>query len=132
MTHLEMIRANAEMAVANVRADLGVELSFDRNGVAWLDGYLNRLRGELSPSTAAGLVSVMGSFFGEAIVRAHGGTWVERSGSDWVVEVQRVYQVAVNVFTKVEKQLGGVEGESVLSLFDVCLLLAETGLTART
>lgn len=127
-----MIRANAELAVATIRADLGVELSFDRDGVAWLDGYLNRLRGELSPSTAAGLVSVMGSYFGEAIVRTHNGTWIERPGSDWVVEVRRAYQVAVNVFTKVEKQLAGVEGESVLSLFDVCLMLAETGITART
>jgi hypothetical protein len=53
----------------------------------------------------------------------------EKPGSDWVVTVRRKYEVSANVFGKVEKQLAGVEGESVLSLFDIILLLAETGLS---
>jgi len=134
MTQLEMIRANARLAVETVKADQNVDLSFDRQGVEWLDSYLKRLSGHLNESVQAGVVNVMGSYFGECIVHGHGGMWTEKPGSDWVVTVRRRYEVSVNVFGKVEKQLAGVEGESVLSLFDIALLLAEkgTGESART
>lgn len=126
MTPLEMIEANAELAVQSARERLGVSLSFDRAGAEWLDGHLNRLRGRLSPEAQAGIVNVMGSFLGECIVRAHGGEWIEKAG-EWLVQVKRAYTVSVNVFGKVEKQLAQVEGESVLSLFDFALEVAENG-----
>ena len=68
----------------------------------------------------------MGSFLGECIVRSHGGEWIEKPG-EWLVQVKRVYTVSVNVFGKVEKQLAAIEGESVLSLFDFALEVAESG-----
>jgi len=73
MTPLEMIRANADLAVQSAREQLRVSLSFDRSGVEWLDGHLNRLVGKLSPEAQDGVVNVMGSFLGECIVQAHGG-----------------------------------------------------------
>jgi hypothetical protein len=126
MTPREMIQANAELAVQSARERLGVSLSFDRAGVDWLDGHLNRLRGHLSPEAQAGVVNVMGSFLGECIVRSHGGEWIEKGG-EWLVQVKRTYTVSANVFGKVEKQLARVEGESVLSLFDFAIEIAETG-----
>jgi hypothetical protein len=127
-----MIQANADLAVSTARERMGIDLTFDRAGVEWLDGHLNRLRGHLSPSAQAGVVNVMGSFLGECMVRMHRGVWVEKPGSGWVVEVRRRYQVAANVFSKVEKQLAGAEGESVLSLFEITPLVAETGTTTGT
>ena len=126
MTPLEMIRANAELAVQSARERLGLSLSFDRAGVEWLDGHLNRLHGRLPSEVQAGVVNVMGSFLGECIVRSHGGEWIEKS-AEWLVQVKRAYTVSVNVFGKVEKQLAGIEGESVLSLYDFLLEVAENG-----
>lgn len=131
MTPLEMIRANADLAITTARERLGIELTFDRSGVEWLDGHLNRIRGRLPASARAGVVNVMGSFLGECIVRSHGGAWIEKPGTGWFVEVRRRYQVSVNVFGKVEKQLAGEEGESVLSIFDYALVLADDGMNVR-
>jgi hypothetical protein len=73
MTQLEMIKANAELAVKTVRAELGADLTYGREGVEWLDSHLNRLRGHLSEAVQAGVVNVMGSYLGECIVHGHGG-----------------------------------------------------------
>src|SRR5581483_4504549 len=131
VTPLEMIRANADLAVTTARNQLGVELLFDRHGVEWVDGHLNRIREHLSDSARAGVVNVMGSFVGECIVRSQRGEWIEKPGEGWQVRLRRQNEVTVNVFSKIEKQLAAGEGDSILSLFDWAPLIAEKGLTAQ-
>lgn len=127
MTPLEMIRANADLFVQRARENLGVSLTIDRTGVEWLDGFLNRMRGHLSPQAETGMISVAGCFFGECLVRSQGGAWIEKSG-EWHVQVTRACTISVNVFGKVQKQLTNEDGESVLSMFDMTLMIADGGL----
>jgi hypothetical protein len=102
---IEHIQANAELVIQQLRP-----LSFDGFGynaesVAWLEGYIERLRQSgtfETEETREGLVSVLGSFLGECIVRCYGGSWTQQDGL-WCVGFGKGN--AAFPFAKVSKQM---------------------------
>jgi hypothetical protein len=114
MPMVERIRANAELVVSVATQQLGQAVGYDEAGVRWLDGYIQRQHEQGNPDIRGGLVSTLGSFLGECIVRSFGGEWAEVDGS-WCVRFDD--HNAAYPFAKVGKQLEhGAEG-SVLSFF---------------
>jgi hypothetical protein len=77
----ERIKANAAMAVEQLRPLSGMVFGYNPESVEWLQGYIENLRqsgqlGELKRK----LTDVLGSFLGECIIHCYGGTWEERDG----------------------------------------------------
>jgi hypothetical protein len=63
---LEMIRANAEFAVQELGKVCDTPFGYDSTSVAWTEGFIQRQRGKLDPE--GGIVNVLGSYLGEAII----------------------------------------------------------------
>lgn len=112
-TTREQILTNAELVVSTMAEQLDVELDFDEQGVAWLDGYIERNR-EAWASDVDGLVSPLGSYLGECIVQTYGGDWAEVDGR---IGVRFDEQNAAFPFSKVRKQIENGPEDSVHSFF---------------
>lgn len=80
MTGEKAIRLNAALVIREMRERLGMTLSYDEKSVAWLDDYITSLRPNLTQDTRERLVSVLGSFFGEAVRHRYGGEWRQVEG----------------------------------------------------
>jgi hypothetical protein len=121
---LAMIRANAALVVDELGPISGIAgFDFGPESVAWVDGYIERQRQRMTdPNAVSSLVSVLGSYLGEAIIQAAGGAWevherdeigIRFDSGDWCFP-----------FSKVAKQFAcGTEdgGESILSFYNVSL-----------
>jgi hypothetical protein len=115
----EAIHANAQLAITQLGPlSRLATFGFDRESVAWTDGYLSRISasGELTDKARDGLVKVIGSFVGECVIRRYGGTWQEVDDRWGVVVTTRII---VFPFDKVRKQLINGSEDSVLSFYDL-------------
>lgn len=77
------IKANAELVLQELRHLNGVDFGYTQESIEWLEGYIERMRvsGEFGDDeTKNKLISVLGSFLGECIVRSYGGTWRQHEG----------------------------------------------------
>jgi hypothetical protein len=120
----DRIRANAERVVSVARKKLGTDVGYDAAGVEWLDGYIQRQHEQGNPDNRAGLVSTLGSYLGECIIRSFGGEWAEVDGS-WCVQFDD--RNAAYPFAKVGKQLEHGAEDSVLSFFTAIPVLFKGG-----
>lgn len=114
MSMEDRIRANAELVVAVARSQLGEAIGYDEDGVRWLDGFVQRRHEQGDPAERARLVSTLGSYLGECIIRSFGGEWAEIEGT-WCIRFDD--RNAAYPFAKVAKQLERGAEESVLGLF---------------
>jgi hypothetical protein len=117
---LEMVRANASFAIGEFGALSDTKFGLDRDSVAWVEGFVERRRGRYGNGEAPdGLVSVIGSFLGEAIIAASRGEWHEDADGNLCVIFSG--GDCAYPFTKVAKQFEqGLEaGESILSFYDI-------------
>lgn len=124
---LENIRANAELVVRELSHASGSKIGFDRDGVAYVEGFLERQRAEF-PDTARQLVNVVGCYLGEAIIETvPGADWAE--DADGALIVLFANGDSAYPFNKVDKQIAeGLDaGESILSFYNVCVDLVSTG-----
>lgn len=121
---VDRIRANAELVVSVAARELGESVGYDEAGVRWLDGYIQRQHEQGDPTIRDGLVSTLGSFLGECIVRSFGGAWAEIDGS-WCVRFDDGN--AAFPFGKVDKHLEHGAEDSVLSFFTVIPVVFRRG-----
>ena len=112
----EQIKILAHNLISTLAEMLGVNLSYDRASVEWLDGYIERLRPTLDESSVNGLANSIGSFLGECIIANHGGVWREAHGT-WGIYFDE--ENAVYPFAKVQKHLLNGAGDSILSFYEV-------------
>jgi hypothetical protein len=119
---LEQIRANAALAVGEFREAAEKDIGFDVESVRWVEGFLERARERYGVGAVPdGLVSVIGSYLGEAIVAETGGHWAE--DEEGRLAVAFANGDAVFPFAKVQKQVdqGVAAGESILSFYTVAV-----------
>ena len=119
-----MIRGNAALVLGELGPISGIEdFGLGPESVAWVDGYIERQRGRMDDANAvSSLVSVLGSYLGEAIIKAAGGAWdvherdeigVRFDNGDWCFP-----------FSKVAKQFACASaegGDSILSFYNVSI-----------
>ncbi len=116
------IRANSSFAIEEFRSAAEKDIGLDAGSVAWVEGFVERARERYGASGApSGLVSVIGSYLGEAIIAETNGHWaVDDEGR---IGVQFPNEDAVYPFAKVQKQFddGVAGGESILSFYTVAV-----------
>ena len=125
---LNRLRANASLAVEQLGAISGMEFGLDEASVAWVEGFIERQRAQhASGESTGGLVNVLGSYLGEAIIAAADGRWDE--DIDGNLGVAFPNGDMAYPFTKVAKQFEqGLEGgESILSFYKVSVNYIATG-----
>lgn len=125
----DMIRANAALAVAELGDAAGVSIGYNKGSVAWVEGFIERQREVLQGDTSEGLVNVLGSYLGEAIIAVvPGAAWAD----DPQIGLGVLFPNGDMVFpfAKLAKQLrdGLAAGESVLSFYNVSIGQVATGL----
>ncbi len=136
---LQQIRANARLVIAKlgpysgVQAG-GVQFGYNRASVEYLTRLIEKLRQEDAnrPEPPETLVSTLGSFFGECLAAATGGTWYldEELGLYGIALVSPKGQKhSAFPFSKIAKQFAnGVEGgDSVLGMYDIVVDALATG-----
>jgi hypothetical protein len=85
-------------------ASSGLEhFGFDAPSVQWVEGFIEhqRVRKDVGPELVGKMVSVLGSYLGECIIRAYGGKW-SLGEAGWCVEFNA--ENVVFPFPKVENQ----------------------------
>jgi hypothetical protein len=117
---LRQIRENAAFAVEEFGALTDAAFGLDRGSVAWVEGFIERQRLRYGADGApGGIVSVIGSYLGEAIIAKAGGEWIEDDAGG--LGVRFATGDTAYPFVKVQKQFDqGLEGgESILSFYNV-------------
>ena len=124
---VRMIEANAALAIQELSALSETSFGFDEEFVAWVEGFIERQREQAGPEASSGLVSVLGSYLGEAIIAATGAAWDSDDSGN--LGIAFANGDMAYPFTKVGKQIEqGVEGgESILSFYNVCVEHIATG-----
>lgn len=115
MTPEQKIVANAESVVRLFREEMEIELDYDRAGVEYLAGFIDRHRDDWQRDPDL-LVNKFGSFLGECIRRQYGGCWNEdlADGQGLTLDAG----ITVFPFSQVRKQIAGESDGSVMGLFD--------------
>lgn len=112
------IKANADLVIRQLGPLSGVEFGYNSASVAWVDGFIEKQRGNpaLDESAIDGLVSTLGSFVGECVIRCYGGRWQNIKG-EWCVSFDE--KNAVYPFSKVKKQLVHGQDDSIKKFFEL-------------
>jgi hypothetical protein len=109
----EKLREAAEL-FAKLSRDAGRELTWDEEGVAWADTYVQAVRPVESEDQLRVHSALVGAFLGEALIASFGGRWVDDAG-EWAVQMDRGDRL--HPFRRTMEQLRDGEGSSILALF---------------
>lgn len=121
---LAEIEANARLVCRTAAEELDAEIGFDRAGVQWLDGFIQRQHNQgPGQSENGGLADVLGCYLGQCIIATYGGSWRE-TATGLGVSFDPKHVVAYPL-AKVRKHLQAGASDSVLSMFDVIPLLLD-------
>lgn len=123
---LAMLRANAALAIDEFRKlSSGTPFGYDKECVAWVEGLIERLRER--KERVGDLVSVIGSYLGEAIIANAAGQWFESDTGE--LGLQLTNGDAAFSFAKVHKLFdNGLEGgDSMASLYGIAIKLLAIG-----
>ena len=125
MTPVDQVRLDVLVDEAGHTADAlsearGAPVGFDRESVAWVEGFIERARKRYAPDQQPeGLIMTLGCYLGAAIIEATKGAWFDDDVGG--IGVGFPSGDIVFPFAKVRKQFEqGVEGgESILSFYTV-------------
>jgi hypothetical protein len=119
------IRANAELVVRMFAKETDFGFGYDEDSVSWLDAYIEHIRkNPWTDEEFNQLVSNLGSYLGETIIRSFGGQWsFDQRG--WAIRWDE-YNLAYP-FIKVAKQLKNGTMDSIYSFYSVTGALRKGG-----
>jgi hypothetical protein len=123
----EAIRENAKLVVAQFSQPgmFGPGFGYDRASVEYVAEFIEGQRAGSAQQTGK-LVSILGSYLGECLVRELGGRWKNDDGQWTVFFSDKLSAFPLN---KVEKQFanGRDQGDDILGFFDSCIALLHNG-----
>ena len=128
---VRMIEANAALVIDELSSLSQRSFGFDEESVAWVEGFIERQREGIGAEASSGLINVLGSYLGQAIIAATGAVWdTDDTGN---LGIAFANGDMAYPFAKVGKQLaqGVDDGESILSFYNVCVHHIATGNLAR-
>ncbi|MBN2006775.1 MAG: HEAT repeat domain-containing protein [Anaerolineae bacterium] len=121
---LKQVRAAAQTLIQDMRP-YGVELTYDRASLAWLDAHIEQHCDTYSQEDMARLARTVGAFLGECLIRHYAGQWVYVEAEQrWGVNLGEQAGIAFPE-TKAYKRLFHGAADSLLAFFDIL------GLSAR-
>ena len=114
---IRSIRANADLVVRMFAKETDFPFGFNKESVEWLDKYIDHIRqNKWTDEELNQLISNLGSYLGETIIRSYGGEWtLDQRG--WAIrwdEFNLVYP-----FMKVANHLRNGQSDSIFSFFSV-------------
>jgi hypothetical protein len=114
----DKIRINAELVIKQLGPLSGLEFGYNAESITWIDGFIERQRccPDIAKNTIDGLISTLGSFLGECIIRCFGGHW-QNSDGEWCVCFDDGNMVFP--FNKVKKQFLNGREDSIKSFFEL-------------
>lgn len=111
------IRGNAELVVRMFSKETDFAFGYNEESVKWLDAYIEIIRNsKWTEEETNQIVSNLGSFLGEAIIRAFGGEW-SLSQRGWAVRWEE-FNLAYP-FLKVAKQMENGSIDSIYSFYSM-------------
>lgn len=125
----ERMREAAETVVRMFREQTGTELTYDLEGVRWIDGYINRVRKNFPAGQREGLVAYLAAFVGECIVHIYGGHWKQDEKVGWGVQATK--RICAFPEAKIEKQFEKGAEESVYGFVEMIPVMDQVAATAR-
>jgi hypothetical protein len=108
--------SNAELVRNLAQEQLEANVGYDEAAMRWFDEYVTRRHLHGGDEQKAKLINTLGSFFGECILKTHGGKWVTSPDSQYPL-IEFSQGNVVYPFNKVDKHLRDGPDESVLALF---------------
>lgn len=126
------IRANAALTIEKLSELRGEAFCYDLASVTFLEGYLERLRqSDLAETTRDNLVSVLGSYLGEALLDQAAGAWVE---TEFGPAVRFANGAQAFPLSKIRKLFdNGLEaGDSIASFYAVAIEQVATGALSQS
>jgi hypothetical protein len=115
---IDKIHELAALAIQQFQSLVSFPFGYTAESVEWVDGFIERNRLSQSAEQQEGLVNVIGSYLGEAIIANYGGAWAR----DNVFETWGVCLGGENwafPFAKVQKQYENGSGDSIYSFFQI-------------
>ena len=113
----ERLQAAADEIVKKFAEANIVQLTFDLDGVRWLDGYIERNRANFPRGQREGLVAYLGAFVGECIIRIYGGDWTLGDHGLWGVQATK--NVWACPSAKITKQFDNGASDSVAAFVEM-------------
>jgi hypothetical protein len=112
------IAYNAQLVREQLSGLAGHDLPPGRDGVKFLDGFLDRNRGQLDDATKAKVADMAGCYLGAALIAEFGGRWIrdQTFGGNLAVEVTP--QLVCYPLTKAHKHVFDGPGDSVRAFFN--------------
>lgn len=124
---LDRIRASAAFAVEKFGGVAGFPFGYDRKSVEWLETFIERQRARgVDPGN---LISVLGSYLGEAIIAAAGGEWTKQEDGIAIAFQTGDHASLCFPYAKVAKQFenGVAGGDGVASFYDFSVNVVAKG-----
>jgi hypothetical protein len=118
------IRANADLVIRMFATETEFVFGYNEHSVEWLDAYIEHIR--KTPRTDEEfnqIVANLGSYLGESIIAAHGGSWSldQRGLAVRWDEVNRAYP-----FAKVARHLLNGAEDSIYSFYSATAALRKS------
>lgn len=123
---LTSIRLNAEKFITRLGPGSGLEFDFNKASVEWVDDFIERARlseGAVTP----GLVSVVGSYLGEAILAATDGRWDDDENGNLGIVFSNGNWCYPFGHAQKQFEFGRDSGNSVLGFYEVSIDFVATG-----
>ena len=95
-----------------------LNLNYDAESVKFLEGFIERNKGDLEKEEAKGLINSLGSFLGQCIIENYGGQW-QIDGETGSVAIAFDEKNKAFPFGKVSKQFENGLEDSVYSFYTV-------------
>lgn len=120
MSQVPTIKANAQKVIDMLGTDSGIpHFGYNADSVAYLDGFIDR-QGEsfrANPQAASRLVSMLGSFVGEATIATYGGQWQDSGDRVCIALTNDKGTHFIFPFDKVAKRLSNGPEDSLAYFF---------------
>ena len=91
-----------------------LNLKYNLESVKFLEGFIERVKSEMTEEELKGLINSCTAFLGECIVRNYGGNWLNTNGE---MSVAFDNENKVFALTKVEKQFKNGLEDSIYSFY---------------
>lgn len=113
----DTLKSNAEIVVSKIGKLAEFDFGYDAKSVTWVDGFIERQRPWLGNDIPQvdGLINMIGSYLGEAIIHCYGGEWHQEIGKGICIRFPD--NCHAYPFTKVRKQFENGPEDSIASFF---------------
>lgn len=88
------LQEDAQLVIDVIGEKEAVKLDYSAESVRWLDGYIDRHRGELDAGDKSLLQEKFGAYLGESMRHNYGGRWTRAHDGEWTIVFDERHQTS--------------------------------------